>query len=79
LQPNVSEIDPSATVKEVLDRSSVKAVIVDFDVNWNWSMLALAISCLEREDVLYIAGPTDEWFQIQALPQIKILGKYYHN
>ncbi|KYM83336.1 Protein kinase C-binding protein NELL1 [Atta colombica] len=73
-QPNVSETDPSATIKEVLDRSSVKAVIVDFDINWNWSMLALAISCLEREDVLYIAGPTDEWFQIQALPQIKILG-----
>ncbi|XP_011064977.1 PREDICTED: 4-nitrophenylphosphatase-like isoform X3 [Acromyrmex echinatior] len=73
-QPNVSETNPSATVKEVLDRPSVKAVIVDFDVNWNWSMLALAISCLERKDVLYIAGPTDEWFQIQAFPQIKIIG-----
>ncbi|KYQ60484.1 4-nitrophenylphosphatase [Trachymyrmex zeteki] len=73
-QPNVSETSPSATVKEVLDRPSVKAVVVDFDINWNWSMLALAISCLQRKDVLYIAGPTDEWFQVQALPQIKVLG-----
>ncbi|XP_018349222.1 PREDICTED: 4-nitrophenylphosphatase-like [Trachymyrmex septentrionalis] len=73
-QPNISETDPSVTVKEVLDRPSVKAVIVDFDVNWNWSMLALAISCLERKDVLYIAGPTDDWLQVQLSPQIKILG-----
>ncbi|XP_011635554.1 pyridoxal phosphate phosphatase-like isoform X1 [Pogonomyrmex barbatus] len=70
--PKVFQTDPSATIREVLNRLSVKAVIVDFDVNCNWSMLALAISCLKRKDVLYIAGATDEW--IQASSEIKILG-----
>lgn len=70
--PKVFQTNIPATVKEVLDRPSVKAVIVDFDVNCNWSMLALAISCLKRKDVLYIAGATDERLLIQ--PQITILG-----
>jgi len=66
--------DVNATIKEVLDRPSVKAVIVDFDVNFNWSKLALAISCLTREDVLYITGVMDEWFPVQTTPKLKILG-----
>lgn len=74
MQPLVFLTDVTATVREILDRPSVKAVIVDFDVNCNWSKLSLAISCLKRKDVLYITGATDEW--IHALPQIKILGKY---
>jgi len=73
-KPKVFDTDPSATVKEILDRPSVKAVIVDFDINCNWSMLALAISCLKRKDVLYLTGVTDEWIKFQALPEIKILG-----
>ncbi|XP_012534791.1 4-nitrophenylphosphatase isoform X2 [Monomorium pharaonis] len=73
-QPKAFITDPNATIKDVLDRPSVKAVIVDFDVTCNWSKLALAISCLKRKDVLYITGATDEWYQIQASPQIKILG-----
>jgi len=79
LQPKIFATDPSATIKEILDRPSVKAVIVDFNVHCNWSMLALAISCLKRKDVLYLTGTTDEWVQVQALPQIKILGKYWHH
>lgn len=76
MQPKVFLTDVAGTIKEVMDRPSVKAIIVDFDVNCNWSKLALAISCLKRKDVLYITGATEEWIQVHALPQIKILGKY---
>jgi len=71
-QPKVFETDAAATIKQVLDRPSVKAVIVDFDVNCNWSMLALAISCLQRKDVLYITGISDDWLPVHT--QTKILG-----
>nr|XP_012219466.1 PREDICTED: phosphoglycolate phosphatase 1B, chloroplastic-like [Linepithema humile] len=73
-EPKTSLTDIAANIKEVLDRPSVKAVIVDFDVNFNWSKLALAISCLKRKDVLYITGAMEEWFNIQTIQQIKILG-----
>ncbi|XP_012219465.1 chronophin-like [Linepithema humile] len=74
-EPKAYETNAKASVKEVLDRPSVKAVIVDFDLHINWSKLALAISCLKRKDVLYIAGVTDEWFNVQTSPhKINILG-----
>ncbi|KAL0128219.1 hypothetical protein PUN28_003462 [Cardiocondyla obscurior] len=73
-QPKVINTDIIATLKQVLDRPSVKAVIVDFSANCNWSMLALAISCLKRKDVLYLTGATDRWLLIQSSPLIKILG-----
>lgn len=76
LQPKIFDADVAATVKQVLDRPSVKAVIFDFDVRCNWPMLTLAISCLQRKDVLYITGITDEWLLVQKVPQIKILGRY---
>lgn len=58
-------------MNDVLDRPSVKAVIADFDVNCNWSKLALAISCLKRKDVLYITGTMDTW-----VADCRILGEY---
>jgi hypothetical protein len=75
LQPQVFPTDPPATIKEVLDRPSVKAVVIDFDVTCNWSMLALALSCLKRKDVLYITGATDEWLPVGE--SIVIMGKYW--
>ncbi|XP_025987401.1 4-nitrophenylphosphatase [Solenopsis invicta] len=66
-QPRVFETDPVATIKEVLDRPSVKAVVFDFDITCNWSMLALAVSCLKRKDVLYITGATDEWLPVGSM------------
>lgn len=60
-EPKVSVLNPRTTVNDVLDRPSVKAVIADFDINCNWSKLALAISCLKREDVLFISGTMDTW------------------
>lgn len=74
MQPKVFETEATATIKQVMDRPSVKAVVADFDVNCNWAMLALAIQCLERKDVIYIQGITDDWFQVQV--QTKILGTY---
>jgi len=53
-------------VSQVLGRPSMKAVIVDFDFTCNWSKLALGISCLQREDVLYISGAMDEWIPIRS-------------
>ncbi|XP_011864984.1 PREDICTED: LOW QUALITY PROTEIN: 4-nitrophenylphosphatase-like [Vollenhovia emeryi] len=73
-QPKVSELDTTLTAKQVIDRPSVKAVIVDFDVHSNWSMMALAISCLARKDVLYITGITDDGYPFSTKPPIKILG-----
>lgn len=76
MQPKTFPTNVTATIKEVLDRPSVKAVIVDFEVNFNWAKLALAISCLKRKDVLYITGVTDDWFHVQTTPnKLKVLGK----
>ncbi|KOC65304.1 Phosphoglycolate phosphatase [Habropoda laboriosa] len=58
---NVVEGDALATIKAVQDRPSVKAVIVDFCVHFDWGKLAFAINCLKRKDVLYISGAQDEW------------------
>lgn len=57
----ISEADVEASVMAIQDRPSVKAVIVDFSVYFDWGKLAHAISCLERKDVLYITGAQDEW------------------
>lgn len=77
MQPKVYDKKPAATVKNILDRPSVKAVIYDFDTKCNWSKLALAISCLEREDVLYLTGSIEEWIHVESVPsKIRILGKY---
>ncbi|GAB1862935.1 4-nitrophenylphosphatase [Camponotus japonicus] len=74
-EPKVYDGKPSLTIKDILDRPSVKAVIYDFDSKCNWSKLALAISCLERKDVLYIAGSTEEWIHVESVPsKLKILG-----
>ncbi|KAH0956519.1 hypothetical protein HN011_002297 [Eciton burchellii] len=67
IKPEVSFNDPmNKILKQVLDRPSVKAVIIDFDFHCNWSKIALSISCLQREDVLYISGATDEWIIIKS-------------
>lgn len=73
--PKTFVTDVIETVKQVVDRPSVKAVIVDFDVNFNWAKLALAVSCLKRMEVLYLTGVMDEWFHVQTTPyKLKILG-----
>lgn len=59
--PYIYPNDVVATVDAVQDRESVKAVISDFDVNYNWAKLTFAISCLRRKDVLYFAGALDRW------------------
>ncbi|OAD53226.1 Phosphoglycolate phosphatase [Eufriesea mexicana] len=59
--PAVVEGNVAVTMKAVQDRSSVKAVIVDFCLFFDWVKLAHAISCLERKDVLYICGTKDAW------------------
>jgi len=64
-------------LKQVLDRPSVKAVIIDFDFHCNWSKIALSVSCLQREDVLYISGATDEWIIIKSGNSLhRIVGQY---
>jgi len=64
-------------LREALDRPSVKAVIIDFDFNCNWLKLALGVSCLQREDVLYISGATDEWIVIKSGNSInRLIGQY---
>ncbi|XP_029165657.1 4-nitrophenylphosphatase-like [Nylanderia fulva] len=74
-EPKTHDKNPTATVKDVIDRPSVKAVIHDFDTKCNWSKLALAVSCLEREDVLFLAGAVEEWIHVDAVPsKIRILG-----
>ena len=57
----VDEDDVFATIKSVEDRPSIKAVVVDFSVAFNWAKIAFAISCLKRNDVLYLCGAQDEW------------------
>ncbi|XP_014616634.1 PREDICTED: 4-nitrophenylphosphatase-like [Polistes canadensis] len=59
--PKVYPNDVLATVNELSDRKSVKAVIADFNANCNWAHLNLAIACLRRADVLYITGAIDKW------------------
>ncbi|XP_053985799.1 uncharacterized protein LOC128880109 [Hylaeus volcanicus] len=59
--PDVQECDPVRTVKAVQDRPSIKAVVVDFSLFFDWAKLALAVSCLKRKDVLYMVGALDEW------------------
>ncbi|KAI4495553.1 hypothetical protein M0802_008565 [Mischocyttarus mexicanus] len=64
LDENVPKVYPNdvlATLNELSDRKSVKAVIADFNANCNWANLNLAISCLRRTDVLYITGASDKW------------------
>ncbi|KAL6432095.1 hypothetical protein ACFW04_006665 [Cataglyphis niger] len=74
-EPKVYDKKIAATVKDVLDRPSVKAVIYDFDSKCNWSKLALAISCLQRKDVLYIAGTVENWIHVESVPsKMRILG-----
>lgn len=73
----VKSREKKEVIQEVLDRPSVKAVIIDFDVDCNWSKLALAISCLKRKDVLYISGAMDEWIIVYSQNStIQILGEY---
>ncbi|KAI4482633.1 hypothetical protein M0804_008486 [Polistes exclamans] len=59
--PKVYPNDVLATLNELSDRKSVKAVIADFNANCNWAHLNLAIACLRRADVLYITGAIDKW------------------
>lgn len=59
--PHLYPDDVAATVCAVQDEKSVKAVIIDFDINCNWGKLAFAISCLGRKDVLYFVGAMDKW------------------
>lgn len=61
-------------MKAVQDRPSVKAVIVDFCLFFDWPKLAHAISCLKRKDVLYICGTQDTWI-IYDLDK-KVIGIY---
>ncbi|XP_043495394.1 4-nitrophenylphosphatase-like [Polistes fuscatus] len=58
--PRVYPNDVLATLDELSDRKSVKAVIADFNANCNWAHLNLAIACLRRADVLYITGAVDK-------------------
>lgn len=74
LQPQIVPSNYRTTLKQVLDRPSVKAVITDFDVNCNWAKYALAVSCLKREDVLYITGAMDE--TITTYCENNLLGEY---
>ncbi|XP_043250314.1 4-nitrophenylphosphatase-like [Colletes gigas] len=68
----VTEWDQAATVKTVLGLPSIKAVIVDFSIFFDWAKLAFAISCLKRKDVLYLTGAQDEW--IICGHNIRVLG-----
>ncbi|XP_014488715.1 PREDICTED: 4-nitrophenylphosphatase-like [Dinoponera quadriceps] len=68
-QPKVPLLEP--ILSEISDRPSVKAVIVDFDSHCNWGKMALAISCLKREEVIYLSGAPDTWVGDK---NIKVLG-----
>ncbi|XP_076170034.1 glycerol-3-phosphate phosphatase [Ptiloglossa arizonensis] len=70
--PNVMEEDQAATILAVQDLPSIKAVIVDFSLYFDWPKLALAISCLKRKDVLYLTGAQDEW--VVCGHDVRILG-----
>ncbi|XP_032679102.1 phosphoglycolate phosphatase 1A, chloroplastic-like [Odontomachus brunneus] len=60
-QPKVFPMNASATISELQDRPSVKAVITDFDYYCDWAKMALAISCLKRKEVIYLTGAQDKW------------------
>ena len=47
-------------------------MIVDFSLYFDWVKLAFAISCLERDDVLYLSGAQDEW--VVCSSDTKLLG-----
>lgn len=68
------EEDQAATILAVQDLPSIKAVIVDFSLYFDWPKLALAISCLKRKDVLYLTGAQDEW--VVCGHDVRILGNY---
>ncbi|KZC08050.1 PREDICTED: 4-nitrophenylphosphatase-like [Dufourea novaeangliae] len=59
--PSVPDDDAQAIVKAVLNVRSIKAIIVDFSLECNWAKMALAISCLKNDDVLYLTGAQDDW------------------
>lgn len=58
---SLDESDAAATVKALEDRPSVQAVIADFNMFCDWGKLAFAITCLKRQDVLYLCGALDDW------------------
>ncbi|XP_012141438.2 uncharacterized protein LOC100879185 isoform X1 [Megachile rotundata] len=58
---DVAEGDVRATIKALEDRPSIKAIIIDFCMFCDWSKLTFAISCLKRNDVLYLCGAQDQW------------------
>lgn len=70
---SLDESNAAATVKELEDRPSVEAVIADFNMFCDWAKLAFAITCLKRQDVLYLCGALDEWV-VYGTGQKKILG-----
>ncbi|XP_076681638.1 uncharacterized protein LOC143375900 [Andrena cerasifolii] len=70
--PLIDESNPMATVKSIQNSRSIKAVIVDFSLYCDWVKLAFAISCLERDDVLYLSGAQDEW--VICSSDTKLLG-----
>ncbi|XP_017893228.1 glycerol-3-phosphate phosphatase-like [Ceratina calcarata] len=81
--PKVYDDDVTGTLRAVQDQPSIKAVIVDFCPFFDWPKLALAITCLQRKDVLYICGAQDEWVVhglnkkvIGPGPLISIITKY---
>ncbi|XP_071872027.1 uncharacterized protein, partial [Bombus fervidus] len=59
-------------LKCIEDDPAIKAVIIDFCFLCDWTRLALAISCLDRKDVLYICGCREEWLLYHG--DKKILG-----
>ena len=59
-------------LKAIEDDPAIKAVIVDFCSLCDWTRLALAISCLDRKEVLYMCGCREEWLVYHG--NKKILG-----
>ncbi|CAL7939006.1 unnamed protein product [Xylocopa violacea] len=64
--------DLFSIVHALNDNASVKAVIADFSIKYDYLKIAYALSCLSREDVLYICGAQDDWIAYAA--DQKILG-----
>ncbi|XP_076761429.1 uncharacterized protein LOC143429638 [Xylocopa sonorina] len=48
-------------VNALNDHASIKAVILDFSITYDWPKIAYVLSCLRREDVHYICGAQDNW------------------
>lgn len=59
--PTANEDDVDGMIESVLDVGSTKAVIVDFSLTDGWIKLVYAITCLAKEDVLFLAGAMDTW------------------